>query len=100
MLLIITKTQLFFFNLGKNHGCQKQGGPHRGVKCPTCPTRAHPNSDSSAGRSVGREGVTRSDRPICFDSVGSIRLDPDQGTRNRPNQEILVPNWLINSHVT
>eukprot|EP00116_Pleurobrachia_bachei_P018570 sb/3478832/ len=23
MLLIITKTRLFFFNLGKNHGCQK-----------------------------------------------------------------------------
>ena len=35
----------------------------------------------------------------CF-KMGQSRTYLSIGTRNRPDQEILVPDWLITSHVT
>ena len=34
------------------------------------------------------------------DGLDSIEILGSGGTGNRPNQEILVPDWLITSHVT
>ena len=59
----------------------------------------HGQGDHNVLFAEGRKKEAFALRDPAINDIG-IEQATTLGDRNRPNQEILVPDWLINNHVT